>query len=139
MTSCTCGVPATPRSGARNRVPVACIGDTEDKILHLDATYPESLGVVIEPAAKTPDTVVHDTHRNNSRFQTDPGFLPQSEGKVPLRVVGAFAGETSYRPARRRPRRRPCNCPPKAFPSANEVKGNRVQDRRREVSGGGVA
>jgi len=43
---------------------VAYIGDTEDKFLHLDATYLEGLGVVIAAAAKMPDIVVHDTRRN---------------------------------------------------------------------------
>ncbi|MDQ3621658.1 MAG: restriction endonuclease [Verrucomicrobiota bacterium] len=43
---------------------VAYIGDTEDKFLHLDATYLGGLGVVIAPAAKMPDVVVHDTKRN---------------------------------------------------------------------------
>lgn len=43
---------------------VVYIGDTEDKFLHLDATYLEGLGVVIAPAAKMPDIVVHDTRRD---------------------------------------------------------------------------
>ena len=43
---------------------VAYIGDTEGKFLHLDAAYLEGLGVVIAPAAKMPDIVVHDTRRN---------------------------------------------------------------------------
>jgi BsuBI/PstI restriction endonuclease HTH domain/BsuBI/PstI restriction endonuclease domain len=43
---------------------VVYIGDTEDKFLHLDATYLEGLGVVIAPSAKMPDIVVHDTNRN---------------------------------------------------------------------------
>ena len=42
---------------------VAYIGDTEDKFLHMDAAYLEGLGVVIAPAAKMPDIVVHDTRR----------------------------------------------------------------------------
>jgi hypothetical protein len=43
---------------------VVYIGDTENKFLHLDATYLQGLGVVIAPSAKMPDVVVHDTSRN---------------------------------------------------------------------------
>jgi len=43
---------------------VVYIGDAENKFLHLDAVYLENLGVVIAPAAKMPDVVVHDTQRN---------------------------------------------------------------------------
>jgi hypothetical protein len=43
---------------------VVYIGDAETKFLHLDASYLESLGVVIAPSAKVPDVVVHDTRRN---------------------------------------------------------------------------
>jgi hypothetical protein len=43
---------------------VVYVGDTENKFLHLDAAYLEGLGVVIAPAAKMPDVVVHDTARN---------------------------------------------------------------------------
>jgi len=43
---------------------VVYIGDTESKFLHLDSVYLESLGVGIAPAAKMPDIVVHDIHRN---------------------------------------------------------------------------
>lgn len=43
---------------------VAYIGDTEDKFLHLETAYLEGLGVVIAPAAKMPDIVVHDVRRN---------------------------------------------------------------------------
>ena len=43
---------------------VVYIGDAETKFLHLEAAYLEGLGVVIAPAAKMPDVVVHDTRRN---------------------------------------------------------------------------
>jgi hypothetical protein len=43
---------------------VVYIGDAENKFLHLDAAYLEGLGVVIAPAAKMPDVIVHDTARN---------------------------------------------------------------------------
>ena len=43
---------------------VAYIGDAEDKFLHLDVTYLQGLGVVIAPAAKMPDLILHDTRRN---------------------------------------------------------------------------
>jgi hypothetical protein len=43
---------------------VVYVGDAENKFLHLDATYLEGLGVVIAPAAKMPDVVVHDNARN---------------------------------------------------------------------------
>lgn len=43
---------------------VVYIGDAENKFLHLDAVYLENLGVIIAPAAKMPDVVVHDTRRN---------------------------------------------------------------------------
>jgi hypothetical protein len=43
---------------------VVYIGDAENKFLHLDAVYLEKLGVLIAPAAKMPDVVVHDTKRN---------------------------------------------------------------------------
>src|SRR5205814_3938216 len=43
---------------------VVYIGDAENKFLHLDAVYLKNLGVVIAPAAKMPDMVVHDTKRN---------------------------------------------------------------------------
>jgi hypothetical protein len=43
---------------------VVYIGDAESKFLHLEAAYLEGLGVVIAPAAKMPDVVVHDTRRN---------------------------------------------------------------------------
>ncbi len=43
---------------------VVYIGDAENKFLHLDAVYLENLGVLIAPAAKMPDVVVHDTKRN---------------------------------------------------------------------------
>jgi hypothetical protein len=43
---------------------VVYIGDAENKFLHLDATYLKNLGVVIAPAAKMPDVVVHDPKRN---------------------------------------------------------------------------
>jgi hypothetical protein len=40
------------------------IGDAEDKFLHLDVAYLQGLGVVIAPAAKMPDVIVHDSKRN---------------------------------------------------------------------------
>lgn len=43
---------------------VVYIGDAEDKFLHLDADYLQSLGVAIPAPAKMPDVVVHDTKRN---------------------------------------------------------------------------
>ncbi len=43
---------------------VLYIGDAENKFLHLDAPYLASIGVIISPAAKMPDVVVHDTNRN---------------------------------------------------------------------------
>ncbi len=43
---------------------VVYIGDAEKKFLHLDAVYLKKLGVLIAPAAKMPDVVVHDTKRN---------------------------------------------------------------------------
>jgi BsuBI/PstI restriction endonuclease domain/BsuBI/PstI restriction endonuclease HTH domain len=43
---------------------VIYIGDAENKFLHLEAAYFEDLGVVIAPAAKMPDVVVHDTKRS---------------------------------------------------------------------------
>ena len=43
---------------------LAYIGDVKDKCLHLDSAYLEGLGVVIAPAAKMPDIVVHDARRN---------------------------------------------------------------------------
>lgn len=43
---------------------VVYIGDTENKFEHLEADYLAMLGVVIDPAAKMPDVVVHDTRRN---------------------------------------------------------------------------
>lgn len=43
---------------------VVYIGDTESKFLHYDATYLKNLSVVITPAAKMPDVIVHDTERN---------------------------------------------------------------------------
>lgn len=43
---------------------VICIGDAENKFLHLDAEYLQRLGVEIPAPAKMPDVVVHDTRRN---------------------------------------------------------------------------
>lgn len=43
---------------------VVYIGDAESKFLHFDATYLEGLGVLIAPAAKMPDVVVHHGTRN---------------------------------------------------------------------------
>ncbi|HWB59051.1 MAG TPA: BsuBI/PstI family type II restriction endonuclease [Chthoniobacteraceae bacterium] len=43
---------------------VVYIGDTESKFLHYDATYLKNLGVIVAPAAKMPDVIVHDTRRN---------------------------------------------------------------------------
>ena len=43
---------------------VVYIGDTENKFEHLEADYLAMLGVVIDPSAKMPDVVVHDTRRN---------------------------------------------------------------------------
>lgn len=43
---------------------VIYIGDAEDKFLHLDAAYLKEIGVVLAPAAKMPDVVLHDTARN---------------------------------------------------------------------------
>jgi len=43
---------------------VVYIGDAESKFLHLEAAYLEGLGVVVAPAAKMPDVVVHDAKRN---------------------------------------------------------------------------
>ena len=43
---------------------VAYIGDAEKKFLHLDSAYLEGIGVVLAPAAKMPDVVIHDVHRN---------------------------------------------------------------------------
>lgn len=43
---------------------VAYVGDAEDKFLHLDTVYLGALGVVIAPAAKMPDVVVHDPRRD---------------------------------------------------------------------------
>ena len=40
------------------------IGDTENKFFHLEAAYLEGLGIIIAPAAKMPDVVIHDTRRN---------------------------------------------------------------------------
>ena len=42
---------------------VVYIGDAENKFLHLDAAYLKGLGVIIAPAAKMPDVVVHDNKR----------------------------------------------------------------------------
>ena len=42
---------------------VVYIGDTENKFLHLDTEYLKGLGVIIAPAAKMSDVVVHDTKR----------------------------------------------------------------------------
>ena len=43
---------------------VVYIGDTENKFEHLHADYLAKLGVTIDPAAKMPDVVVHDTSRD---------------------------------------------------------------------------
>lgn len=43
---------------------VLYIGDSEDKLLYLDAEYLKRLGVEIPAPAKMPDLVVHDTRRN---------------------------------------------------------------------------
>ena len=43
---------------------VLYIGDTAKKFKHLDASVLQALGVVLDPAAKIPDVVVHDRKRN---------------------------------------------------------------------------
>ncbi len=43
---------------------VVYIGDTESKFHHLAGDHLARLGIVIDPAAKMPDVVVHDTRRN---------------------------------------------------------------------------
>ena len=43
---------------------IVYIGDAENKFLHMETDYLKRLGVVIEPSAKMPDVVVHDTKRN---------------------------------------------------------------------------
>lgn len=43
---------------------VLYIGDTATKFKHLEAAALQALGVVLDPAAKIPDVVVHDTKRN---------------------------------------------------------------------------
>jgi hypothetical protein len=43
---------------------VLYIGDSNDKLLYLDAEYLKRLGVEIPAPAKMPDLVVHDTKRN---------------------------------------------------------------------------
>lgn len=43
---------------------IVYIGDAEDKFLHLDAGYLKELGIAIQPSAKMPDVVIHDTNRN---------------------------------------------------------------------------
>lgn len=43
---------------------VVYIGDAENKFLHFDAEYVERLGIMLPPAAKMPDVVLHDKHRN---------------------------------------------------------------------------
>jgi hypothetical protein len=43
---------------------VVYIGDAENKFLHLDAAYLEGIGIVLAPAAKMPDVIVHDVKHN---------------------------------------------------------------------------
>jgi hypothetical protein len=43
---------------------VLYIGDTATKFKHLEASALQALGVVLDPAAKIPDVVVHDSKRN---------------------------------------------------------------------------
>jgi hypothetical protein len=43
---------------------IAYIGDAETKLLHLQAAYLEELGITLSAAAKMPDVVAHDPHRN---------------------------------------------------------------------------
>lgn len=43
---------------------VLYIGDTENKFVHLETAGLAALGVTLDPAAKIPDVIVHDTKRN---------------------------------------------------------------------------
>ena len=43
---------------------VRYIGDTENKFVYLDAGGLANLGVTLDPAAKVPDVIVHDTAKN---------------------------------------------------------------------------
>ncbi len=43
---------------------VLYIGDTENKFVHLETTALEALGVVLDPAAKIPDVVIHYPKKN---------------------------------------------------------------------------
>jgi hypothetical protein len=43
---------------------IVYIGDAENKFLYIESDYLKHLGVIIEPSAKMPDVVVHDTKRN---------------------------------------------------------------------------
>lgn len=43
---------------------VIYLGDTENKLLHLDTAYLATLGVALDSASKMPDVVIHDVRRN---------------------------------------------------------------------------
>ncbi len=71
------------------------VGDTETKFLHLETAYLAQLGVALGAAAKMPDVVIHDVHRNRLvliEAVTSTGWV---DGKRRKELKELFRGSTA--------------------------------------------
>ena len=74
---------------------VLYIGDTENKFEHLESTYLEKLGVVIDSAAKMPDVVVHAVDRNWLLLIEAVTSAGPIDGKRRAELKVLFSGSTA--------------------------------------------
>jgi hypothetical protein len=71
---------------------VLYIGDAESKFVHLEAPALADLGVVLDPATKMPDVIVHDVARNWLLLIEAVTSTGPVDGKRRAELKGLFAG-----------------------------------------------
>jgi BsuBI/PstI restriction endonuclease domain/BsuBI/PstI restriction endonuclease HTH domain len=71
---------------------VLYIGDTENKLVHLEAESLTALGVTLDSAAKIPDVIVHDTKRNWLLLIEAVTSVGPVDGKRRKELKDLFAG-----------------------------------------------
>jgi hypothetical protein len=71
---------------------VIYIGDTENKFVHLEAEHLASLSVILDPAAKIPDVIVHYTAKNWLLLIEAVTSAGPVDGKRRKELKGLFAG-----------------------------------------------
>ena len=74
---------------------VLYIGDTENKLLHLEVAALTALGVTLDSAAKIPDLIVHDTKRNWLLLIEAVTSAGPVDGKRRKELKDLFAGCTA--------------------------------------------